>query len=233
MVKASRYFIASHISIDGGQKGLNLPRDHPNKHLIHQTSSRFSWELFSNLTSNKFVSGHRVSTTIKIILRSLLHLISTKTFDLRLCSTSTHWTRASRLESMLKTLFVTDAIIQVCSTLQPSRILGIRQVVYSGRLGQGVDQCSRWKPTHLTCFFPMDICFYLASWYYTNGLRMSVSRCSQILDGLVSSHPDQHGWPSISRLRSAALNTRILIFLFYRTSGLNKRGTGYDVPNYA
>jgi len=38
-------------------------------------------------------------------------------------------------------------------------------------------------------FFPTDICFYLASWYYANGLRMSVYRCSRMLDGLVSSHP--------------------------------------------
>ncbi len=38
-------------------------------------------------------------------------------------------------------------------------------------------------------FFPTDICFYLASWYYANGLRMSVYGCSQMFDGLVSSHP--------------------------------------------
>jgi hypothetical protein len=40
-------------------------------------------------------------------------------------------------------------------------------------------------------FFPTDIRFYLAPWYYANGLRMSVysSVRSQMLDGLVSSHP--------------------------------------------
>jgi hypothetical protein len=36
---------------------------------------------------------------------------------------------------------------------------------------------------------PSDIHFYLASWYYANGLQMSVYRCSRMLDGLVSSHP--------------------------------------------
>ncbi len=38
------------------------------------------------------------------------------------------------------------------------------------------------------CFLPTDISFYLASWYYANSLPMSVYRCSQVLDGLVSSH---------------------------------------------
>jgi hypothetical protein len=39
------------------------------------------------------------------------------------------------------------------------------------------------------CFLPTDISFYLASWYYANSLQMSVYRCSQMLDELVSSHP--------------------------------------------
>jgi hypothetical protein len=44
------------------------------------------------------------------------------------------------------------------------------------------------QPTeHL--FFPTDIHFYLASWYYANSLQMSVYGCLRMLDGLVSSHP--------------------------------------------
>jgi hypothetical protein len=39
--------------------------------------------------------------------------------------------------------------------------------------------------------FPTDIRFCLASWYYANSLRMSVYGCSQMLDGLVSSHPQR------------------------------------------
>jgi hypothetical protein len=38
-------------------------------------------------------------------------------------------------------------------------------------------------------FFPKDIHIYLASWYYANGLWMSVYGCSRMLEGLVSSHP--------------------------------------------
>ncbi len=48
------------------------------------------------------------------------------------------------------------------------------------------------------CFFPTDIRFYLASWYYANGLPMSVYGCLQMLNGLVSSHPPKLSWFYIS-----------------------------------
>jgi len=38
-------------------------------------------------------------------------------------------------------------------------------------------------------FFPTDIRFYLASWYYDNGLWMSVHECLRMLYGFVSSNP--------------------------------------------
>jgi hypothetical protein len=51
----------------------------------------------------------------------------------------------------------------------------------------------QWVETNPSsiCFFPKDIRFYLASWYYANGLWMSVYRCSQMLDWLVSFHPSK------------------------------------------
>ncbi len=49
----------------------------------------------------------------------------------------------------------------------------------------------QWVETNPSniCFFPMDIQFYLTSWYYANHLQMSILGCLRMLDGLVSSHP--------------------------------------------
>jgi len=51
--------------------------------------------------------------------------------------------------------------------------------------------CLQWVETNPSniCVFPTDIHFYLTSWYYANGLQMSVYGCLRMLNGLVSSYP--------------------------------------------
>jgi hypothetical protein len=68
---------------------------------------------------------------------------------------------------------------------------------------------SQWVETNPSniCFFPMDIHCYLASWYYANGLQMSVYRCWQMLDWLVSSNPYLPAWVP-NKNRSVALRKR-------------------------
>jgi len=58
----------------------------------------------------------------------------------------------------------------------------------STEINKNLQQWVETNPSNIR-FFPTDICFYLTSWYYANGLWMSVCGCSQMLDGLVSSHP--------------------------------------------
>ncbi len=64
-------------------------------------------------------------------------------------------------------------------------------IVYKAKFPQnGQAQWVETNPSKIH-FFPTDIHFYFASWYYANRLQMSVYGCSQMLDGLVFSQPSK------------------------------------------